>query len=269
MLIEQESQLQSRFKVLINPFGGPGKAAAIWAREARPLFEAAHSVLDVEETKHSGHAKEIAEELDLEAYDAVICCSGDGIPHEVFNGLGNRTDAMQALKKIAVCQLPGGSGNAMCWNLTGTGSASLAALAIIKSVRKPLDLISITQGDCRLLSFLSQSFGIVADVDLGTEDMRWMGGARFTVAFFQRLWGQTVYPCDVAVKVAFDDKNVIREHYRRGGNIESQMDYSQSSLPPLEFGDINSPVAEDWNLTHHPTMGNFYAGNVSQHNDFV
>lgn len=96
------------------------------------MFEAAHCKFDVEQTLHAQHAIEIAERLDIEAYDGVVCCSGDGVLHEVFNGLFKRDDAARALRKIALCQLPGGSGNAMCWNLTGTSSASLATVAIIK-----------------------------------------------------------------------------------------------------------------------------------------
>lgn len=132
MLINPGSLPSKRFKVIINPFGGSGQAANIFNNQAKALFEAAHCKIDVEQTLHAQHAIEIAEKLDIEAYDGVVCCSGDGVPHEVFNGLFKRDDAARALKKIAVCQLPGGSGNAMCWNLTGTGSASLAAVAIIK-----------------------------------------------------------------------------------------------------------------------------------------
>ncbi|KAK9345034.1 hypothetical protein V1522DRAFT_408474 [Lipomyces starkeyi] len=40
-------------------------------------------------------------------YDPIVCCSGDGIPHEVFNGLSKRTNAAAAFK-MPVCQLPCG-----------------------------------------------------------------------------------------------------------------------------------------------------------------
>ena len=193
----------------------------------------------------------------------MLCCSGDGIPHEVYNGLGKREDARTALKAIAVCQLPGGSGNAMCWNLTGTENASLATLEVIKSIRRPLDLISITQGNTRFLSFLSQSLGIIAECDLGTEDLRWMGDARFTYGFVSRIWKQTVYPCELAVKVAIDDKDMIRDHYRQGGDEEAPSRQDFKGLPELQFGTIKDELPEGWELVPHPYMGNFYAGNVN------
>lgn len=149
-------------------------------------------MIDVERTAYSGHAVEIAAKLDPDAYDVIASCSGDGLPHEVFNGLGKKQDARKALSKVAVVQLPCGTGNAMSWNLNGTDSTSIAALSIVKGIRTPLDLVSITQGDKRTLSFLSQAVGIVAEVDLGTEHIRWMGSARFTYGFLVRLLRKTV-----------------------------------------------------------------------------
>ncbi len=145
----------------------------------------------------------------------MACCSGDGLPHEVFNGLAKQSDALAALSKVAVVQLPCGSGNAMSLNLNGTDSASMAALAVVKGVRTPLDLVSITQKDRRILSFLSQSVGILAECDLGTEHLRWMGGMRFEVGFLMRLVRRTVYPCDVALKLEIGSKDDIKEAYRR------------------------------------------------------
>lgn len=272
-----------RLKVLINPFGGKGTAAKIFEKDARPLLEAARCELDVYQTTKQGEAVDIARELDINAYDAIVCCSGDGIPHEVFNGLGQRKDAQLALRKMAVAQLPGGSGNAMCINLTGTNSASVAALSIIKGTPLPIDLISITQGTRRFLSFLSQSFGIVAECDLGTENMRWMGEARFTVGMLKHILNQTVFPCDLAIGVEMEGKEEIREHWRKGSNTKIIADVSPSTadsalssedkaagedpedtgLPPLKYGTIADPLPPTWHLTPHPTMGNFYAGNMT------
>ena len=41
------------------------------------------------------------------------------------------------------------------------------------------DLFSITQDGKRSLSFMSQSLGLMADLDLDTEHLRWMGDTRF------------------------------------------------------------------------------------------
>lgn len=270
------AQRSKRLKILVNPFGGQGAAQKLYNREIEPMFKAAGCEIDVEPTTHSGHATEIAEHLDVDKYDAIACASGDGLPHEVFNGLARQKNPRRALRKVAVVQLPCGSGNAMSLNLNGTNSPSLAALAVIKGVRTPMDLVAITQGDRKYWSFLSQSVGIVADCDLGTENIRWMGGARFTVGFLVRLLGKTVYPAEVAVKVDMDNKKEIKEAYRRTRSeqealatkreTEAEEDNDETDdkpLPDLLYGTINDDIPGDWEKSSLPTLGNFYCGNMT------
>jgi sphingosine kinase len=279
---------QKRAKVFVNPHAGPGGAEKRWTKDARPLFEAARMKLDVVRTTYSGEAVELSEKIDVDAFDTIVSCSGDGLPHEVFNGLGKRPDAKIALKKIAISHIPCGSGNAMSCNLYGTHRASLAALAIIKGIETPMDLVSVTQGDRRTLSFLSQSLGIVAESDLGTENLRWMGGARFTYGLVARIFQKKLYPCDIAVKTEIEHKDGVKEHYKRSRSNPSLNDLAKSQegdsngqsvtrqesdttdtisgedgLPPLKYGTIQDDLPSDWELIPHQKLGNFYCGNVS------
>ncbi len=264
-----ESQRQKKIKVLINPFGGRGKSQKWFLRDIEPIFAAARCDMDVERTLYQGHAVEIAEKLDTDAYDVIASCSGDGLPHEVFNGLGKKRDATKALAKVAVVQLPCGTGNAMSLNLNGTDSTSMAALCIVKGIRTPLDLVSITQGDRRTLSFLSQSVGVVADCDLGTEHIRWMGSARFTYGFLIRVMRKTVYPADLAVKIDVPTKGAVKEEYRRElsnhAPAEERRDIHEAAdggLPELQYGTISSPLPSEFTNVPSSNMGNFYAGNM-------
>ncbi|CAK7268684.1 sphinganine kinase lcb4 [Sporothrix epigloea] len=284
---------QRRAYVLVNPHAGPGGALKKWEQEARPLMDAARMSLTVATTTYAGQAVELCTALDIDAYDMVVACSGDGLPHECFNGLGKRPDARHALEKIAIAHVPCGSGNAMSCNLYGSHHASVAALAIVKGVVAPLDLASITYGKTRLLSFLSQAVGVVAEVDLATEGLRWMGSARFTWGFIERLLARKVYPCDLAVKVEIEHKEDVKAHYSRhlatapaaadAGRLRhqarSQDSASQATdtipaenaasssdrdigLPPLQYGTINDPIPDDWETIPEDKMGNFYCGNM-------
>lgn len=270
------AQKNKRLKVLVNPFGGRGVAKRLYKNEIEAMLKAAGCQIDVQYTTHNRHATEIAEGIDITKYDVIACASGDGLPHEVFNGLARQKNPRHALRQIAVVQLPCGSGNAMSLNLAGTDSPSLAALALIKGVRTPLDLVAITQGDQKYWSFLSQSVGIVADCDLATENLRWMGGARFTVGFLIRLLGKTVYPADIAVKVDIDDKRAIKRAYRRTRSEEEALaakreteseeygdDTDDETLPELRYGTINDETPGDWEKASLPTLGNFYCGNMT------
>lgn len=263
------AQRRKRVKVLVNPFGGQGGAVKTYDNLIAPILAAARCELDVQRTERQGHGVDIAQTMDIDAFDAVACCSGDGIPHEVWNGLGKRADAARALSKIAVVQMPCGSGNAASWNFNGTSSPSLAALAVVKGLRTRLDLSSVTQGDTRTLSFLSQSVGIVAEADLATEHLRWMGDNRFVVGFLQRFIKKTVYPADIAVKMEYDNKDAVRKAYRAEASKPPQnsntndLPESNVGLPELKYGTINDALPTGWELIPHDHLGNFYAGNIA------
>lgn len=275
----KESQQRKRILVLVNPHAGKGGAVKWYNRDVEPLLRAAHCTFDMVTTKYRGQAGEMMETLDIDKYDVVASCSGDGLSYEVFNGLGRRRDAKKALSKIAVVMIPCGSGNAMSHNMLGTGSVSMATLGMVKGIATPLDLISITQGDTRTLSFLSQSVGIVAESDLATEHLRWLGDQRFTYGFLVRLLGKVCYPADIAVKVAIDDKQAIKEFCRKErSNFEpanerrgykhlleddaSAVSGNDEGLPPLRYGTINDKLPDGWELVPHDKLGNFYVGNV-------
>ncbi|OKL60032.1 hypothetical protein UA08_04536 [Talaromyces atroroseus] len=264
-----DAQRNKRLKVLINPHGGKGYAEDLYTEYAAPMFEAAGCKVDLEMSKYAGHAADIAEKLDIDAYDVLICCSGDGLPYEVLNGFAKRENAAEALTKVAVAMIPCGSGNAMAWNLFGTNSISLSALTVIKGLRTPLDLVSITQRGTRTLSFLSQSYGIVAESDLGTDNLRWMGAARFTYGFLVRLLRQATYPCDVAFKLETDSKQEIKERYVAYKKKKSSLrpigggEQVGKGLPPLKYGTDEDDVPSDWQQLSTDTLANFYAGNMA------
>lgn len=282
-------QRRKRAYVLVNPHAGPGGAQKKWDCEVEPIFQAARMPLTVHTTTYSGEAVDLAAKMDIDNFDIIVPCSGDGLPHEVFNGLGKRPDAKRALNKIAVAHIPCGSGNALACNVFGTHKASLAALAIVKGVSTPMDLISITQGDKRFLSFLSQTLGIMAEADLGTEHLRWMGEHRFTYGVVTRILKKKVYPCDLYVKMDIDNKDGVREHYKRarenssvgeldktatstgadGGHdsvtteSDAEVPRNEDGLPKLKYGTVQDKLPEGWAKIDADQIGNFYCGNVS------
>ncbi|KAK3956594.1 ATP-NAD kinase-like domain-containing protein [Pseudoneurospora amorphoporcata] len=277
-------QRRKRAWVLVNPQAGPGGADKIFEKEVRPMFEAARMPLTVIRTTYSGEAVTLSQNLDISQYDIAVPCSGDGLPHEVFNGLSKRSDARRALARVAVCHIPCGSGNAMSCNLYGTHRPSLAALAIVKGVPTKLDLCSVTLQDGeRLTSFLSQAYGMIADLDITTEHLRWMGAARFTYGFLTLAIRKKMYPCDVAMKVEVEGKGEIKGHYARGvvrsttesdvvGNGEPSGDgfgeegvarEEGEGMPGLKYGTVNDKLPEDWEVVPHEKLGSFYAGNMA------
>ena len=266
------------FLVLINPKGGPGKGEQIYKTICAPFLSMARCQTTVIVTTHRYHALEIARDTpDIKKYDAVICCSGDGTPHEFINGLAKRQgDAREALAKLALCQLPCGSGNSVANSINGNSSPTMASLGMVKGVPIPMDLMLITQDDGQYLSFLSQTFGIIADADLGTEHLRWMGGTRFVYGVLKYTLQGKEYPCDIYIKYSHETPNAIKNHYIQSlqqhhdnigtastATLSSKVDYDQPSAPSSStsgnssheedtdlltprFGTVNDPVPADW-----------------------
>ncbi|KAH8693912.1 ATP-NAD kinase-like domain-containing protein [Talaromyces proteolyticus] len=256
------SKIGKSIKVFLNPFSGKGFAVKGYYEYADPLFTAAHCRVEVQTTKYSGHAQELVrEDPDINSWDVIACCSGDGLPHEVLNGLAQREDAGQILRNIPVIQLPGGSGNAMCVSLFETTSISHAALYTIKGVPHSIDLMSVTQGDKRRISFLSQNFGYLAECDLQTEHMRHLGGARFLVGFLQRIFNPPVYGCDIAIhKDSNGDRN-----YEMGNEPKDSMISNESTnqaLPCLRFGTDSDEIPNGWTLERHANSAIIFAGQL-------
>ena len=48
-----------------------------------------------------------------------------------------------------------------------------------------VDLFSFVQGETKLISFMSQALGLMAELDIGTENWRWMGDTRFLLGFIK------------------------------------------------------------------------------------
>lgn len=257
--------------VIVNPNSGTGNALEKYHACAAPVFAAAGIQTKVVITEYPGHATDISRRLSKESYDTIICVSGDGLPHEVLNGLATREDdAMEALQHFGLAQLPGGSGNAMCLSLNdGTNDWTAVALGIVKGVAEPADLMSISQGNERFVSFLSQSYGIVADCDLGTEDMRWMGGARFTVGIIQKCLARKRYPCEIAYCQA-SSNTPSSSSASTSAQTESGQNRVQAGslvgpqdlLPEMTSVHVSDPVPPHWVKERHTDLSMFYVGKM-------
>jgi sphingosine kinase len=251
--------------VLINPHGGKGKAMKLFLKKAKPILIAANAKVEVVETKYSKHATDIARELDINKYDMIACASGDGVPYEVFNGFYERSDRAEAFNKVPVTQIPCGSGNAMAESCLGTSEPSFAALAILKASDVSIDLMAVTQDNHTTVSFLSQTFGFIADGDLGTEYLRFLGSIRFDLGVAYKMLLRARYPCEISIKYAAKSKDELRvlyHDYKNGEYDNEEVDEVLESNLKLRY-DPNGPIPEDWenvNQDFADNIGIFYTG---------
>lgn len=262
----ETSRPKQSILILINPHGGQGNALDIYKSRILPILKASHVTIHYEETRYHQHAVEIARQLDITKYDVIACCLGDGIPHQVINGFYQRPDhGALAFDAIAITQLPCGSGNALTLSTHGSNDAAMATLSMLKAKRTKLDLMAVTQGDTTSLSFLTQCFGMIADADIGTEHLRWMGSIRFEIGVVQKVFSRTSYPCDVYVEYVVDDKKDMEAHFNRHRSpLTPKMDDKAADIreilqrqgpslaedPPKHWTKLPSQVTDNLNILY-------------------
>ncbi|KAG1891068.1 ATP-NAD kinase-like domain-containing protein [Suillus subluteus] len=249
-------------KVLVNPHGGPGKGRALYVSKVEPILLAAGCILDVTYTTHSGHAIEIAREMKL-GYDALVTVSGDGLIHEVLNGINQHEHRDQAFC-IPIAPIPTGSGNGMSLNLLGLQDGldvCAATLNVLKGQPLKTDLFSFTQGDRCRISFMSQTIGITADIDIETEHLRWMGDIRFIVGYIRAIIARKSCPIELSMKVVDQDKSRMLDalHARRAGESPSPSSPPSSLLSDDKKPDSASSSHDEWTRFKRPILW-MYAG---------
>ena len=164
-----------KFILTVNPHGGTKKGPQI-LKKVKPIFEASGTDLFIIETTFAGHAKELANQLDLTEYDGFIGIGGDGTLHEIINGMLSRPDG----NKIPIGIIPGGSGNSYMHDLNLTDPLK-AAKAIIQGNTKFLDTARVEVNHVVKYANNMIGWGLVTDVGKKAEHHRWMGTNRYTI----------------------------------------------------------------------------------------
>jgi sphingosine kinase len=112
--------------------------------------------------------------MDVKQYQGILCCSGDGIVHEVINALFSREDKDYCLEHVVLGVIPGGSSNglakALCEESGEKFNPEACSYLIAKGQYKKIDLMEIqTQSGKKIYAFLAIAYGLIADIDLESE----------------------------------------------------------------------------------------------------
>ncbi len=163
---------------IANPAAGFGKAAELLPAALDRLRDAGLE-LEVAETKHAGHATQIAREAYAAGYRRFIAVGGDGTSFEIVNGLF--PEALED-EPPALGFLPLGTGNSFLRDFTKDG-ANYATQAIAAGYERPCDVIKLTHTDGVLYYINILSLGFVADVcTLANERFKKLGAAGYGLA---------------------------------------------------------------------------------------
>ena len=164
-----------KFIIAVNPHSGTKKGHAI-LEKVEPIFYAKNIDLNIIETTCTGHAKELANQTELNNYDAFLAIGGDGTLLEIVNGMLTREDDI----RIPIGMIPGGSGNSYMHDL-GLTNPIEAAHTIIRGQKRLVDTIYIDANHVKQYAMNMIGWGLVADVGKTAEKYRWLGPNRYTI----------------------------------------------------------------------------------------
>lgn len=104
-------------------------------------------------------------------YDGIVTVSGDGLIHEVINGLFANKDPT-VRRDIPVGLLPGGTANGLVKSILShcheVYDPKSAAFLIAKGFSSKMDTIELTldNREDKVYSHLSVTWGLIADIDI-------------------------------------------------------------------------------------------------------
>ena len=237
--------------VVINPASGTRIALKMFNEVLKPSLEKNQIEYELLKTQYAGHAKDVVQQKNLKEYSGLIIISGDGLVHEVFNGLYALPDWMTIMKYVPFGLMPGGSGNALnCsllhqmkqpfdgMNKLGTNGALENIMnGVQKQKTTGLDFLEVETDGKKMLCFLGVTIGLIADVDLGSEFLRFMGYIR---AYLLCVW-KIIKPKYYRLKVSYLPLPLDTD----GKPIPVSSDAQALELPGLDQPHPNDWVSEE------------------------
>ena len=128
-------------------------------------------------TEYQFHAIELLKNEELNDFDFILVLGGDGTMHEVINGMLNRIDNVN----IPIGLLPTGSGNSLLHDRGNIDIIECLNLILQYNVSN-IDILKINTPKEIFYSINLMGWGMVNDIAILAEKMRWMGPIRYNVA---------------------------------------------------------------------------------------
>ena len=170
-----------RLQIIVNPASGKQQASQI-LEQVRPLFDRSNLEYTVTETCSAADTKNFVRNLNLLDTDGLVIVGGDGTVHNAIAGLMSRPDREKAIK-TPIGVIPGGSGNGLSKTLLELSREAYdplnAAFLIAKGKQQAFDIASVKQNGEQYYSFLSLAWGLISDVDIKSEKLKFLGSLRF------------------------------------------------------------------------------------------
>jgi len=192
-----------RTLLIVNPVGGIMKGLYILDC-IKPIFESGGIELEIIETKYPGHTKDIVRAMNIDQFESICLVGGDGTLYEAINGMFARKDS----KRIPLGLIPAGTGNALMHDLECIDPIN-AAKNIIKGYTKKIDLAEVTMDHKKLYTAVIIGWGMINDIGLRAEGVRWMGENRYTYSALMEIMNHKTRHAKLRIDGIEYDENFV------------------------------------------------------------
>jgi diacylglycerol kinase family enzyme len=229
---------KKKFLVFLNPVSGAGYSLKMWETKILPILKESNFIsYDLHFSEYPGHIRHLMLEDEnhpeirkrnpkqkklltpLSQYTTIVGIGGDGTYWEVINGILERKqqDGLQILSNISIQPLPTGSGNALNKSiLFGNNETPILINALFNLIRGksfPKDLSTIqylspsAKGlhPTKVSSFLLVGYGILADLDIYSEHLHFLGELRFYIYALYYSLIKRYYSATLCMKLISSD----------------------------------------------------------------
>jgi len=199
--------------VVVNPTSGTGKSKLILNTIVRLMMEQAGVDLEVCETTRPQHAKERAKADDIGEFDAILLMGGDGTIHEFLQGIHQHKEADALLPTIKLGVIGCGTANGLAKSLTYAANEAYSPLEstfmIAKNQVTRMDLSKYKTLDQEYISFLTFTWAMIAEVDIDSEYVRFLGDLRFDLIAVWKVLSRRTYQARLSyLSPSKHDKNI-------------------------------------------------------------
>jgi sphingosine kinase len=201
-----------RLAIVLNPASGRKQGRKIW-QEVAPVFEKGYCEFYIRETTKSGELIEIISNLDLDRLDGLVIIGGDGTIYEALNGLLHRGETETKKMPIPIGVIPGGTSNGLAKSILERAGELYdpigAAFLIVRGRIGTIDLVTVKQQDRYFYSILSFAWGLIGDVDLESDRLRFLGTLKTDIYVLIRLLFLRTYRGKLSLFEAAGEKREI------------------------------------------------------------
>ena len=192
---------QKRYKVILNPTAGKGKAGER-AGEIESLLTAKGIDHQVYTTKAVWHAAELARDAAKEGFDVVVAAGGDGTVNEVVNGLMLAIERGEKAPTLGVLSV--GRGNDFSYGADVPPTLEGCIDALARGEERPMDVGRITGGFYPQGRYFGNGIGVGFDTIVGLEAAKMKHVHGFMAYVFGAIRTFIIYPKAPLVRLGLD-----------------------------------------------------------------